>query len=108
MPLGVIASGSGSTQFADLDVPAWAWLATIAVIVALLLFDILVLNRDPHAPTIRRAAIETVGWVVVGVTFGIIVIASFGRAAGGEWFPGYLIEYRLSIATVFVWPFAVR
>src|SRR4029078_4316610 len=103
MPFGVLASGSGSGQFVDLDVPAWAWLVTLAVIIGLLLFDILVLNRQPHAPTFRRAAIETAGWIAVGVTFGIIVIASFGTAAGGEWFSGYLIEYSLSIDNVFVW-----
>jgi len=103
MPFGVLASGSGSSQFVDLDVPAWAWLVTLAVIIGLLLFDILVLNRQPHAPTFRRAAIETAGWIAVGVTFGIVVIASFGTAAGGEWFSGYLIEYSLSIDNVFVW-----
>jgi tellurite resistance protein TerC len=73
------------------------------VIVALLLFDILMLNRQAHAPTLRRAAIETAGWVVVGITFGVVVIASFGGTAGGEWFSGYLIEYSLSIDNVFVW-----
>ena len=31
------------------------------------------------------------------------MIASFGSAAGGEWFSGYLIEYSLSIDNVFVW-----
>ena len=103
MPFGVLASGSGSSQFVDLDVPAWAWVVTLGVIIGLLLFDILVLNRQPHAPTFRRAAIETAGWIAVGVTFGIIVIASFGTAAGGEWFSGYLIEYSLSIDNVFVW-----
>ena len=103
MPFGVLASGSGSSQFVDLDVPAWAWVVTLGVIIGLLLFDILVLNRQPHAPTFRRAAIETAGWIAVGVTFGIVVIASFGTAAGGEWFSGYLIEYSLSIDNVFVW-----
>jgi tellurite resistance protein TerC len=101
MPLGVIASGG--SQFVDIDVPAWAWMVTLGVIVGLLLFDILVLNRQPHAPTFRRAAIETAGWIAVGVTFGIVVIAGFGTAAGGEWFSGYLIEYSLSIDNVFVW-----
>jgi tellurite resistance protein TerC len=99
----VIASGPGRTEFVDLNIPGWAWPATIAVIVALLLFDILLLNRHVHAPTLRRAAIETVGWVVVGITFGIVVIAGFGSAAGGEWFSGYVIEYSLSIDNVFVW-----
>jgi tellurite resistance protein TerC len=103
MPLGVIASGAVRDEFVNLDVPDWAWPATIGVIVALLLFDILLLNRHAHAPTFRRAAIETIAWVAIGVTFGVVVIASFGSTAGGEWFSGYLIEYSLSIDNVFVW-----
>jgi TerC family integral membrane protein len=103
MPLGVIASGTARDEFIDLSVPEWAWPATIAVIVALLLFDILLLNRHAHAPTFRRAAIETIAWVAVGVSFGVVVIAGFGSTAGGEWFSGYLIEYSLSIDNVFVW-----
>ena len=103
MSLGVIASGDARTEFVDINVASWAWLATIGVIVALLLFDILILNRHEHAPTLRRAAMETVAWVAVGIAFGIVVIASFGSTAGGEWFSGYLIEYSLSIDNVFVW-----
>ena len=105
MPLGVIASGGVRVrdEFIDITVPGWAWPATIGFIVALLLFDILILNRHEHAPTLRRAAAETVAWVAIGVTFGIVVIASFGRSAGGERFSGYLIEYSLSIDNVFVW-----
>jgi tellurite resistance protein TerC len=105
VPAGVIASGSVRVrdEFIDIDVPGWAWMATIGVIVALLLFDILILNRHEHAPTLRRAALETVAWVAIGVTFGIVIIASFGSTAGGEWFSGYLIEYSLSIDNVFVW-----
>ena len=103
MPLGVIASANVGDEFIDINVPGWAWPATIAVIVALLLFDILVLHRHVHTPTLRRAAIETVAWVVIGVIFGAVVIGSFGGGAGGEWFSGYLIEYSLSIDNVFVW-----
>ncbi|MEO7369329.1 MAG: TerC family protein [Ilumatobacteraceae bacterium] len=103
MSLGVIAGGTGRNEFVDIHVAEWAWPATIAVIVALLLFDILVLNRHAHAPTLRRAAIETIAWVIIGITFGVVVVASFGSAAGGEWFSGYVIEYSLSIDNVFVW-----
>ena len=103
MPLGVIASANVGDEFIDISVPGWAWPATIGVVVALLLFDILILNRHVHAPTLRRAAIETVAWVVIGVIFGAVVIGSFGGGAGGEWFSGYLIEYSLSIDNVFVW-----
>jgi tellurite resistance protein TerC len=103
MSLALIASGSARKGFVDISVPGWAWPATIGVIIVLLLIDILVLNRDAHAPSLRRAMIETIGWVAVGVTFGVVVVASFGSTAGGEWFSGYLIEYSLSIDNVFVW-----
>ena len=103
MSLALIASGSARKGFVDITVPPWAWPATIGAIVLMLLIDILVLNRDAHAPSLRRAIGETIGWVLVGVAFGVIVVASFGGAAGGEWFSGYLIEYSLSIDNVFVW-----
>lgn len=103
MPAGIVASGSGREGFVDLHVPDWAWPVTIAVIVALLLIDILVLNRVAHAPSLRRAALETIAWVMVGLSFGVVVVAGFGGTAGGEWFSGYLIEYSLSIDNVFVW-----
>lgn len=96
----LIGRGAG---FVDLDIKSWMWLAALGAIFALLLVDILVLHRRPHAPSAKRAAIETVAWALVGVAFGLIVLVGFGGAAGGEWFSGWLIEYSLSIDNVFVW-----
>ena len=70
MPLGVLASGAGD-EFVDIHVPGWAWLATLALIVGLLLLDLLVLNRDARVPSLRRAAVETLIWVAIGVAFGL-------------------------------------
>jgi tellurite resistance protein TerC len=92
-----------SARFVNINVPSWAWIGTICLILGLLLFDILVLHRTPKVPPVRRAAIETVAWAMVGIAFGIGVIAKFGNAAGGEYFSGFLIEYSLSIDNVFVW-----
>jgi tellurite resistance protein TerC len=92
-----------SAKFVDIDVPSWAWIGTVCLILVLLLFDILVLHRTPKVPPVRRAALETIAWAMVGVAFGIGVIAKFGSAAGGEYFSGFLIEYSLSIDNVFVW-----
>ncbi|MCU1387837.1 MAG: putative TerC family integral rane protein [Ilumatobacteraceae bacterium] len=89
--------------FADISVPAWAWFATLGIIVLLLMLDILVLHRTPKVLSSRRAALETLMWVAVGVSFGVAVIIGFGGKAGGEYFSGYLIEYSLSIDNVFVW-----
>ena len=103
MLVAFVANTSSSSSFVNLNIHSWVWGATLAVIVALLLVDILLLNRSPHVPTLRRAATETIAWVLIGVTFGLVVLASYGTAAGGEWFSGYLIEYSLSIDNVFVW-----
>lgn len=89
--------------FVDLDLAPWVWPAALGAILVLLLVDILVLHRRPHAPSARRAAIETVSWALIGVGFGVVVLLGFGSKAGGEWFSGWLIEYSLSIDNVFVW-----
>ena len=96
-------SAADRSRFVDLDVPPIAWILALAAIVALLLFDILVLHRKPKVLTARRAGFETLSWIVVGVVFGLVVLVTAGPAAGGEWFSGYLIEYSLSIDNVFVW-----
>ena len=96
------AAASGG-KFVDLDISIEVWGAALAVIATLLLIDILVLHRVPKVPTVRRAALETMSWLLVGASFGVVVLAVWGGKAGGEWFSGYLIEYSLSIDNVFVW-----
>ena len=103
MPAGLIASSAGGGKFVDLDISFDVWAAALAVIAALLLIDILVLHRVPKVPSVKRAALETMSWLLVGATFGVVVLATWGGKAGGEWFSGYLIEYSLSIDNVFVW-----
>lgn len=98
----LLASDSKS-RFVDIDVSTGAWVAALSIIAALLLLDILVLHSEPKVPKVRRAAIETILWVLVGCAFGLSVILAWGGSAGGEWFSGYLIEYSLSIDNVFVW-----
>jgi tellurite resistance protein TerC len=91
------------SSLTSIPVPGWAWPAALGAIMVLLLVDLLVLHRRPHAPTTRRAVVETVSWALVGVAFGLVVLGSLGGRAGGEWFSGWLIEYSLSIDNVFVW-----
>ncbi|MEI7547670.1 MAG: TerC family protein [Actinomycetota bacterium] len=99
----LLAADETSRKFVDLDITGLSWVVALTVIVALLLVDILVLHRTPKIPTVRRAAFETLLWVLVGCSFGLVVLGVWGGSAGGEWFSGYLIEYSLSIDNVFVW-----
>jgi tellurite resistance protein TerC len=60
-------------------------------------------HRDDHEPTPREVLIESVIWVLCGLTFGGAILVYFGAAAFGEYISGYLIEKSLSVDNVFVW-----
>jgi tellurite resistance protein TerC len=94
---------ASSRNFADIDVPLWAWGALVGVISIMLVFDLLVVHRRPHAVGFREAAIESTVWITIGVSFTLLIGFWFGGAAAGEYITGYLIEKSLSIDNVFVW-----
>ena len=94
---------SDKSNFVDLSVPGWAWVALIGFIFLLLAFDILVIHRKAHDVGPREALIESAAWISLGVAFTGIIAWGFGGAAAGEYISGYLIEKSLSIDNVFVW-----
>jgi tellurite resistance protein TerC len=99
MLLGVEADRS---QFVDLDVPAWAWVALLVTIAGMLAID-LYRHRHAHAPTTREALTESIVWVSCGLAFSVVILVAFGGDAFGEYISGYLIEKSLSVDNVFVW-----
>ena len=90
------------SKFVDIDVPAGAWVALVAAIVAMLAID-LYRHRQAHAPTAKEAAVESIIWVTCGLAFAGVIALTFGGAAFGEYISGYLIEKSLSVDNVFVW-----
>jgi tellurite resistance protein TerC len=96
------AASSGREHFADLHVPTWAWIALGAVIAAMLGID-LYRHRDDHEPTPKQALGESLVWVACGLSFGVVMLLTFGGQAFGEYMSGYLIEKSLSVDNVFVW-----
>ena len=96
------ATSSERSKFADLDVPVWAWVALGAVIALMLGID-LYRHRDDHEPTPKQALGESLVWVACGLSFGVVLLFTFGGQAFGEYMSGYLIEKSLSVDNVFVW-----
>jgi tellurite resistance protein TerC len=92
-----------ATSFVDLDVGLWHWAVLLGLVLALLLFDLLVLHRRPHEIKPREAAIESAIWVSIGLGFALVVWAWFGGPATTEYLSGYLVEQSLSVDNVFVW-----
>lgn len=85
------------------DIPTWHWAVLIGWIVALLLFDLLVLHKKDKEPTLKRAIMESSVWIALGVLLGLVIAHQYGGTAGQQYFSGYLIEKSLSIDNVFAW-----
>jgi tellurite resistance protein TerC len=99
----VLGAATEPTEFVSITVPPWAWVALVAGIGILLLADLLIVHRRPHAISFREAAIESAAWVTIGLSFTAVVGWWHGGPAAGEYLAGYLIEKSLSVDNVFVW-----
>ncbi len=98
------SESSGSREnFASFEVAPWIWVAFLAFVSLLLIVDLLLVHRKPHAPTTKEAAIESAVWISIGVAFTGVIFAWHGSQAAGEYISGYLIEKSLSVDNVFVW-----
>ena len=80
----------------------WLWIAFNAFVLVMLAVDLFVFHKDAHEVRAREAAIWSVIWVALAVSFGGGVYAFMGRDAGLEYFAGYLIEKALSVDNIFV------
>ena len=103
IPAPLLAAAEEGATFAEINVPMWGWVALLAGISALLIADLLIVHRRPHAVGFREAAIESTVWITIGVAFTGVIAVWFGGGAAGEYITGYLIEKSLSIDNVFVW-----
>ncbi|MBW3610724.1 MAG: TerC family protein [Actinobacteria bacterium] len=102
-PLTFAAEATGGGNFASFDVAPWQWAAFVALVAVLLLIDVLVIHRRPHAVSFKEAAIESAVWISIGTAFTLVILGWHGGQAAGEYLAGYLIEKSLSIDNVFVW-----
>jgi len=90
------------------------WIGLITLILVLLIFDLLVLNRKGKVITNKRAAIETLFWVLVAASFSMVVLWVYHTSlvpnvthlkpaeAVIKYITGYLIELSLSVDNLFV------
>jgi tellurite resistance protein TerC len=81
----VLAASDETRDFAQFDVPYWAWIALIALIVVMLVFDLLVVHRTAHVITLREAAIESAVWISIGLAYGAFLAVWQGGGAASEY-----------------------
>jgi tellurite resistance protein TerC len=71
-------------------------------VLALLALDLGVFHRAAHTVKAREAAIWSVVWVALSLTFNAGIYFYWGRQAALEFLTGYLIEKALSVDNIFV------
>ncbi|MEV0672895.1 TerC family protein [Mycobacterium sp. NPDC050441] len=78
------------------------WIITLAVTIAVLLFDVVVIGRRPHEPSTRETATYLSIYIGMAVAFGVWVWSFHGSQFGVEFFAGWLTEYSLSVDNLFI------
>jgi tellurite resistance protein TerC len=82
--------------------PVWMWTAFIAIVLALLAFDLGILHKDDKELGVRESLNLSVFYILIAMAFGGWVWWYMGPQPGMEYFTGYFIEKSLSIDNIFV------
>ncbi|GAB2964736.1 TerC family protein [Hymenobacter coalescens] len=80
----------------------WFWVGFNLFVLAMLLLDLLVLNRKAHVIRMREALAWSAFWIALSLAFNYFVYREFGREAGMNFLTGYLLEKALSVDNLFV------
>lgn len=100
-------SGQIKPEEPTLNVSTLEWSITIGVTIAVLLFDIIVVARKPHEPSIKECSIYLSIYVSMAIAFGLWVIYFHDGPGkdedyGLQFFAGWLTEYSLSVDNLFI------
>ncbi|MFL5505722.1 MAG: hypothetical protein ACJ8AU_02475, partial [Gemmatimonadales bacterium] len=78
------------------------WIGFTALVAALLVIDLGVLNRRGHVLSMKEAGSWSAGLVSLALLFGGFLWWREGSTHALEYFTGYLIELSLSVDNLFV------
>jgi tellurite resistance protein TerC len=84
------------------DVHIYAWVITVGLMVLILGFDVFIIGRRPHEPSMKEAGLAIGVFVGLAVLFGLGVWMVSGGRYAGEFFAGWLTEYSLSVDNLFI------
>jgi len=84
------------------EVTTTAWIVFIAVVAALLILDIGVLNRRAHVIKPKEAMLQVSLFIGVAVAFNLGIYYFMGTQTGLEFTTGYILELMLSVDNLFV------
>ncbi|MGM1030643.1 MAG: TerC family protein [Actinomycetota bacterium] len=77
-------------------------IASMAILVAILIFDLLIVIKRPHVPSMKEATAWVALYVGLALVFAGVLFMSGEQQKAGEFVTGWLLEYSLSIDNLFV------
>ncbi len=85
-----------------MNVSTTVWVASLVVLTAVLLVDLVIIGRRPHEPSVRESTTWVALYVGLAVVFGLGILVFWGPVHAGEFYTGWLTEYSLSVDNLFV------
>ena len=85
-----------------MNVQPWVWILTIGVTSVILVFDVVIIGRRPHVPSMGEAGRYLAMYIALAVLFGLGVWHFSGPEYATQYFAGWLTEYSLSVDNLFV------
>lgn len=82
--------------------PAWFEIASLLLITAILVADLIIIGRRPHVPTFAECARWVGFYVALALVFAGVLALVGGAAPATEFLAGWLTEYSLSLDNLFV------
>jgi tellurite resistance protein TerC len=82
--------------------PIWMWAAFMSVVLALLVFDLGVLNKKDHVIGVKESLKLSAFYISIGLLFGAGVWSVLGPDKGMEYLTGFVVEKSLAMDNVFV------
>jgi tellurite resistance protein TerC len=77
-------------------------IGTFVVLGIILLFDLLLVVKRPHEPSMKEAGLWVAFYVGLALVFAALMFAFTGPEYGGQFVAGWITEYSLSIDNLFV------
>ena len=85
-----------------LGTPIWMWLTFITLVIALLAFDLGVLNPGDHEIGVGQSLRLSALYIALGVGFGGFVLWQLGAEAATLYLTAFVVEKTLALDNVFV------
>jgi len=82
--------------------PLWLWFTFIGIVLALLLFDLGVLNKNDHEIGVAESLKLSAFYITLGIGFGGFVWYQLGWQPAAEYMTAFVVEKTLALDNVFV------